>query len=411
MENSWHRGRGPAAGQARVAGGALAAGDLPQAVASLPLVVSASVPARDPDCVQRLSEALGPGPFARIFLFISPDADLVALTAEIGRCLDPGLVVGCTTAGEISGQGYSEGEIVAVGLPARDFLADCILVPDLTRIDGQALIGELIRRRSALAALQPGWEGEFAFLLVDGLSTREDELTSALAAGLGPLPLFGGSAGDGIRFAQTRVIWQGRALENAAVLTLVRTRARVRVFNLDHLVPTTRKMVVTEADPRRRIVRQINAEPAAREYARLLGKDPGQLTTFTFAAHPVVVQVGGRHHVRAIQRVDSNGDLIFFSAIDEGLVLTLAEPQDMVAHLDRELGRLSETAEPAAIIACDCILRRMEALEKQKYGALSQVLRKHRVLGFSTYGEQWNSMHVNQTMTGVAIYPPAKDSP
>jgi hypothetical protein len=28
------------------------------------------------------------------------------------------------------------------------------------------------------------------------------------------------------------------------------------------------------------------------------------------------------------------------------------------------------------------------------------------VVGFSTYGEQLNSMHVNQTMTGVAIYPP-----
>jgi hypothetical protein len=33
-------------------------------------------------------------------------------------------------------------------------------------------------------------------------------------------------------------------------------------------------------------------------------------------------------------------------------------------------------------------------------------LQRHRVLGFSTYGEQLNSMHVNQTMTGVAIYPP-----
>jgi hypothetical protein len=59
-----------------------------------------------------------------------------------------------------------------------------------------------------------------------------------------------------------------------------------------------------------------------------------------------------------------------------------------------------------AILACDCILRRMEALEKQMYGAVSAVLRDHKVTGFSTYGEQWNSMHVNQTMTGVAIYPP-----
>ena len=187
---------------------------------------------------------------------------------------------------------------------------------------------------------------------------------------------------------------------------LVRSDCRVRVFNLDHLVPTDRRMVVTQADPARRVVRQINAEPAAQEYARLLGKDPAQLTTFTFAAHPGVVRVGGRHHVRAIRRMEANGDLVFFSAIDEGLVLTLAEPQDMVAHLDRELARLADHGPPAAIMACDCILRRMEAQEKQMSGALSAVLRDHKVVGFSTYGEQWNSMHVNQTMTGVAIYPP-----
>jgi hypothetical protein len=153
-------------------------------------------------------------------------------------------------------------------------------------------------------------------------------------------------------------------------------------------------------------VRQINAEPAAQEYARLLGKDPAQLTTFTFAAHPVVVRIGGKHHVRAIQQVGEGGDLVFFSAIDEGVVLTLADPQDMVAHLERELADLARNGQPEAILACDCILRRMEALEKQKTGAVSSILRANRVVGFSTYGEQLNSMHVNQTMTGVAIYPP-----
>jgi len=33
-------------------------------------------------------------------------------------------------------------------------------------------------------------------------------------------------------------------------------------------------------------------------------------------------------------------------------------------------------------------------------------LRRHGVVGFSTYGEQLNAMHVNHTMTGVALYPP-----
>jgi hypothetical protein len=367
------------------------------------LVATAQVPAETPGAAARLAADLGAGPFACIFLFISPEADLAALLAE--DAFDAP-VIGCTTAGEISADGYAEGSIVAFGLHAEYFATDILLIPDLATIERDALIGRLIRSRHGLAERAPTWEHEFAFLMVDGLSTREDELTAALASGLGPVPLFGGSAADGTRFRETFVIHEGRALRNAAVLAMVRSRCRVKVFNLDHLVPTETRMVVTEANPANRTVRCINAEPAAREYARLLGKDPGQLDTFTFAAHPVVVRIGGRHHVRAIQRVAPDGDLVFFSAIDEGLVLTLAEPQDMVTHLQRELDALAIGSAPAAILACDCILRRMEAMEKQKSGALSAILRDHRVVGFSTYGEQLNSMHVNQTMTGVAIYPP-----
>lgn len=373
---------------------------------SSPVIASAHVHARAAGAVARLAAALGSGPFAAVLLFASPEADLDALAQEVPLAFGATRVIGCTTAGEISSEGYAEGELVAIGLPADLFAAQTLLIPDLARIDALHLAGQLIRARAGLARLHPEWEHEFAFLMVDGLSTREDELAAVLASGLGPVPLFGGSAGDGDRFGRTFVLHDAGVRQNAAVVLLVRSRCRVRVFSLDHLVPTERRMVVTEADPARRIVRQINAEPAAREYARLLGKDPAQLTPFTFAAHPVVVRIGGRHHVRAIQRVMPNGDLVFYSAIDEGLVLTLAEGQDIAAHLAREMERLCEGGAPQAIIAADCILRRMEAQEKQLSGAVSAILRRFGVVGFSTYGEQMNAMHVNQTMTGVAIYAP-----
>lgn len=379
---------------------------LPASDPDLPVIASAHVPARAAGAVGRLAGALGPGPFAAVLLFASPEADLDALAQDVPLAFGPTRVIGCTTAGEISSEGYAEGELVAIGLPADLFAAETLLIPDLAQIDAQQLAGQLIRARAGLARVHPDWEHEFAFLMVDGLSTREDELAAVLASGLGPVPLFGGSAGDGDRFGRTFVLHEGQVRQNAAVVLLARSRCRVRVFSLDHLVPTERRMVVTEADPARRIVRQINAEPAAREYARLLGKDPAQLTPFTFAAHPVVVRIGGRHHVRAIQRVMPNGDLVFYSAIDEGLVLTLAEGQDIAEHLDREMERLCEGGAPQAIIAADCILRRMEAQEKQLSGAVSAILRRFRVVGFSTYGEQMNAMHVNQTMTGVAIYAP-----
>jgi hypothetical protein len=359
----------------------------------------ADAPARAP---QGILDALDLEPLAAVILFAAPGADLGALGRAAALRFPGAAVIGCTTAGEITAEGYAEGRVVGVGLPDRLFAVDTVAVPDLAAFRPEALIGRVMRARAALAAARPGWAGEFGFLLVDGLSAREDALAAALSAGLGPVPLFGGSAGDGVRFRRTEVLAGGAARSGAAVMLVVRTACAVRVFNLDHLMPTETRMVVTRADPARRIVQAINGEPAAREYARLAGKDPGQLSPFTFAAHPVVVRIGGRHHVRAIREV-AGDDLIFYAAIDEGLVLTLARPQDIAGHLARELAALGD---PAAILACDCILRRMEAAETQATHAVSALLRRHRVTGFSTYGEQRNGMHVNQTMTGVALYPP-----
>ncbi|TCL10259.1 hypothetical protein BXY66_2328 [Shimia isoporae] len=366
-------------------------------------------PCDAPDAIDRLAAALGPDPLALVILFLSPQTPLTTFLEAAQNRFGDAQVVGCTTAGELGAEGYTEGEIVAVGFPEAHFAATTLLIDDLNDIRASERIPQMIHNRNALAARQPDWHSEFAFLMVDGLSLREDALANELAVGLGPVPLFGGSAGDGEDFEQTHLIFDGKIRDNAAVLVQVRSNCPVRVFKTDHLQPTDARMVVTAADPANRLVSEINAEPAAREYARILGKDPEQLSTFTFAAHPVVVRIGDQTHVRAIQRVAENGDLVFFSAIDEGMVLTLAEPEDMVTHLDRELSILSESKTPDMILGCDCLLRRVEATQKQMTTGLSEVMARHNVVGFSTYGEQVNSMHVNQTFTGVAIYPPETD--
>lgn len=359
-----------------------------------------------PNAVDHLAEALGPDPLALVILFLSPKTDLRRFLDAVQNRFGEAEVVGCTTAGELGENGYTENEIVAIGLPAANFAVKSVFVDDLTHIRAGERTAQMIHNRNALTTLHPEWSSEFAFLMVDGLSLREDALASELSMGLGPVPLFGGSAGDGEAFGKTHVLYQGAMHQNAAVLLQVRSNCPVHVFKADHLRPTNQRMVVTSADPVRRVVHEINAEPAAREYARILGKDPEQLSSFTFAAHPVVVRIGDQTHVRAIQKVDDSGDLLFFSAIDEGMVLTLAEPDNMAEHLDRELSALSAKQAPAMILGCDCLLRRVEATQKQVMGDISNVLSKHRVVGFSTYGEQVNSMHVNQTFTGVAIYPP-----
>lgn len=368
-------------------------------------IIHASASAHEPDVLDRIADQLGPGPFALVMLFISPEADLRHVARQAAR-LPARHVVGCTTAGEISARGYEEGAVVATAFPDRHFAAETLLIPNLDRFSRTEAASAFLQARQALAQEFPHFPHEFSILLVDGLSTMEDRLTSALAAGAGTVPLIGGSAGDGTRFRDTFVLHHGQLLQNAAVLSVLRGTCPVRAVNMDHLEPTNRKMVVTEADPAARIVRRINGEPAAQEYARILGKDPAMLDHLTFAAHPLAVRVGARHHVRAIQQMLPSGDLLFFAAIDTGVVLTLTRPHNLAAHLDAELTRLAEPARPLAVLAFDCILRRIEARENQLTGAVSEILRHHRVHGFSTYGEQFGPMHVNHTLTGCVFYPP-----
>ena len=344
---------------------------------------TAQASATDPDPVGTLAPRLGAGPYALICLFVSPAADFGRVVRGMAAAFPRAKIIACTTAGELGPSGYE----------------------NLHEMAPQATLDRLIQTRVALAEREPGLANAFGFLMIDGLSLKEDFVTATFAPGLGGMPLFGGSAGDGDRFRRTLVAHDGKVMENAAVLALIRTDYDIKVFSVDHLEPSERRMVVTSADPERRVVKAINAEPAAREYARIVGKDPDQLDTFTFAAHPVAVKLGNAHHVRSIQQVTQDGELVFFSAIDEGMVLTVAEPKDMALHLDEALGRLRAGGDPpGAILACDCILRRIEAEQMQRTRDVSDVLARHQVVGFSTYGEQYGPLHVNQTMTGVAFY-------
>lgn len=356
------------------------------------------------DPVADLHEKLGDTPLSLLTVFVTPDVDFSVVTQRLNAQFPTTDIVACTTAGEIGPAGYEEGTILGIGYPAAHFDSVSVLVEDLDGRETQSAVDRIAQDRVALRDRNPNKLNGFAFLVVDGLSLREDMLTAAISPALRGMPLFGGSAGDGTTFKQTFVSLNGRVRQNAAVLTMIHTDHKTQVFSTNHLLPTDIQMVVTDADPDKRIVKSINAEPAAREYARLVGTDPDQLDRLTFVSHPVVVRIGGTHHVRAIQQVTPEGELLFFSAIDEGMVLTVAEPQDMAKHLDEKLTELSRLGTLTDIIGCDCILRRIEAEQKQITRKVSDVLIRHKVTGFSTYGEQIGPLHVNHTMSGLAIY-------
>jgi len=345
---------------------------------------------------------------AVVLVFASPHFDKEKLASGLTGGFGATPVIGCTTAGEITPLGYETGTLTGVAFPRRHFRFSSRLITDLSNFsidDGVRFCREFISDFGET----PGWRS-LAILLTDGMCRQEEALLSALEPGLAPIPILGGSAGDGLNFQETFVLHEGKFHSDAALLTLLDTNFRFTELRFDHFLPTEQRMVVTEADPGRRLVREINAEPAAVEYARAVGCSVDELSPFVFATRPTLVRVGGKYHVRAIQKVEEDDGLSFLCAIDEGLVMTVGQAQDIVAHLDREFTKLkAQNGPPTMVLGFDCMLRRLESELLKKYNAVSELLRQNRVVGFSTYGEQFHGMHVNQTFVGVAFFDPEKE--
>ncbi|WP_090733744.1 FIST signal transduction protein [Paracoccus homiensis] len=370
--------------------------------ALIPRSASTSISQADP--MGAIAARLGRGPFAALTLFVSINADLPAILSRARQLFPSCQVTGCTTGGEISAAGYDDDQIVAIAYPVSGFAAETVVIDPVDAIDSRVVIGQLQRARLSLQQRAGGFPHELGILLIDGLSGREEHVVASLAGGLGPVPTVGGSAGDGRRFENTLVFADGRIHQRTAILTLLRARAGFRTFSYDSTRPSQTRMVVTHADPAERAILRINDEPAAGEYARLLGRPTDSLGPHVFAVHPVLVRAGGRYHVRSIKAVRDDGALIFFGAVAEGMVLTLSDESDLTGHLREVMADLGRDERPGMILGFDCIFRRIDAEARQKTGEMSQILRDNHVAGFSTFGEQFGAMHVNQTFTGVAFY-------
>lgn len=365
--------------------------------------------------VEEIRRDLGAAAIQHLVVFFSLEHDPGQLAAALGSAFPGVPVSGCSTAGEITPSGMMKGGIVAIAFPHEGFRihADLIANVDAFGIEGAAHIVRKLKAQMAERIAGRLGEKVFALMLVDGLSNAEERLVASVHWAIDDVQLIGGSAGDGLTFSRTSLLHNGRAVTRASILIMVETDFPFRVFKTQNFAPTEIKLVVTAADSENRIVHELNAEPAAHEYAAAIGLMPDELGPFSFASYPLVVKVGGDYYCRSIRNMNPDGSLSFFCAIDEGLVFTVARPQDMLRSTSETLESIDAALGGIDfVIGFDCILRRLDAETRQIRHEVDALYRKYSVVGFHTYGEQFNAMHLNQTLTGIAFghkgAPPAK---
>lgn len=350
--------------------------------------------------MQDLSTQLGPDGLDAVIFFCSPGYDLEALGPALGSTFSCPMT-GCTAAGQIGPLGFESCGILAAGLYGGSLRLHPFPITPLSDLQAQCALA--VQAAHAAAAAAQG-KNHFGLLLVDGLSANEEFLAAALYQMLGDIPFVGGSAGDNLKFEATHVYYDGRFLSDAAVFGLFECAVPFATFKLQHFSPSEVQLVITRADPESRLIIEINGEPAAQAYADAVGLPLEALSPVTFSTHPLLLMLGGEPYIRSIRQVNDDLSLTCYCAVDEGRIVSVGRAIDPLETLATAFDEVQQAIpKPAIVIGCDCILRRIEFEQTGRAAEIGALITQHRVFGFSTYGEQFNGLHVNQTFTGVAI--------
>lgn len=341
-------------------------------------------------------------PHADLYLAFVPDRYDLTEAAEALTAWAGPRIVACTSAGGIGPDGYVRDGLVAVSLTGPELRCRTLPITPLNDLPTAWALTS-----GSLAAARDECDGipAFAVLLVDGLSRAEEEVVDGLLDQLGrDIPVIGGSAGDDLRFTNAKVLLDGQFVAGAGTLTVVSTSAPFRPFRIQHHVAGEALLVVTDATPEERLVHTLNGRPAVEEYARAVGIEPGLLEPTAFSRHPLVLRAGGGEWVRSISRVEPDGSLRFFCAAERGAVLRLGTSMSPTHAIEAAFEDLrGELGELAGALVFDCILRRLEFEQKDMADDVAKLLARFGAVGFSTFGEQFGGVHVNQTMVGIAF--------
>lgn len=372
--------------------------------------------AADPDTDEALAHLTAqlarpgrPDP-ALLLVFASPRQDIAKVTRQLKHTFPGSLLVGCTTMGEIGIAGWTSGGVSALALGGPGLEAAAAVIEDVRSAHAETT-SEAVRAacgRLGTAPERAAADGCFGVTLTDGLSGAEELLLARVGAEIIGMPCVGGSAADDFALEQTAIFHEDRALPSSAVFVVVRCPTPFRPFRTQHFRPMTRHVVVTGADPLRRRLTELDGWPAIQVLADIVGVSADELRrapmeVFHRARRSIAFYAGGEVMLRSVMSVDGN-DVVMGGAVDEGVVLTVMEAGDLLADTRLAMATLrADLGDVAAMLQFNCGGRQFEARALGIEAQVADATLVAPTAGFHTYGEQYGCLHVNETLTGIAI--------
>lgn len=299
-------------------------------------------------------------------------------------------IMGCSTAGEIWQTQVVDDALVATAIQFEHTTVkgvEIALQPQETSFAAGDRLGQLINPTDLA----------HVFLLSDGLQVNGSDLVRGVMQHLPPhVTITGGLAGDGDRFQETCVLWNGTCAAGKVVaLGLYGDRLRVGYGSLGGWQPFGPERWITKSVGN--VLYELDGEPALALYKKYLGDHAAELPA-SGLLFPLSVRDdhSDRPRVRTILAVNEADQSLTFA----GDVPIGSQAQLMKASFDRlvdgamqaatiSLQNLAEQP-PTLAILISCVGRKLllkQRIEEEVEG-VQDILGSETVLaGFYSYGE------------------------
>ncbi len=348
---------------------------------------------------------------------------LQGIQTVVGKCP----LIGCSTAGEITSEGFDRRSIVVMTLKSKELQCGVGLGEGITKDAlqvGRDVAKDAVRRNPA---------NRFAFMMIpDGLKGNGANVIKGIQEILGnSFPIIGGSAGDDFLFENTYQYYNGRVFDDAVVGTLFGGDVAIGIGARHGWQPLGKLRKITKA--RENIIEEIDGVKAVEIYTEYFGKkieelsEEGPLARITIM-YPLGMTVVGEEEylLRNILRVTSDGALVCAGEIPQGAEARLMMASDSLAiaaarnAAERALDNMGDVEVNVAFVFNSASRARLLGRRgKQEIEAIKQVFGKDvSIIGFCTYGEQaplraemnvGRSYFHNETIAILAIGEKKKD--
>ena len=341
-----------------------------------------------------------------VVYFASPRYDLEPLAEGLHRETGAGVVIGCTTAGEIVSGRMQEGGIS--GMAMDEEVIDDVAVQVVENLSSAPDVAGAFRafeEHFGMSMMDMDPEQYVGLVLSDGLSRAEESLLDTMG-NLTNVHFVGGSAGDDQHYVKTHVFANGKVYDNAAVLVLIKPKAKFHVAKTQSFKPLGKTLTATRVDKTRREVLEFDGKPAIQAYAEALGVGVGEVPAL-ITAHPLALMDGDEPFIRAPYKASDDG-LGFLCSVHEGAELMLVEATDIIEDTQKVVDEAVEKlGTVGGILNFHCVLRTMELERAERLQEYADIFADIPTSGFSTYGEAYIG-YVNQSATLLFFQKPKR---